>query len=65
MAAYWKEQQNKELITLIIKWFELIQLLATDRKNSGGYTMSEQHTLDEIRVLAKDAVSYIKTINEG
>ena len=56
----WKDEQNKELNAHIIDWLEHIQQLASDRKNAGGHTMSEQHTLDEIRVLAKDAVFYIK-----
>ena len=49
--------EDKELIQ---SWFAHIEQLATDRKTATGAVMDLQHTLDEIRCLARDSQYYIK-----
>lgn len=44
---------------LIIKWLDSIIQKATDRKTANGIEMSPEDTLNEIKVLAKDAKEYI------
>ena len=59
---------QEENTSLIIKWFEHIEQMATDRKTLNGFVMNYQETLDEIRCLAKESKEYVKmfmTKNEG
>ena len=51
---------QEENISLIIKWFEHIEQMATDRKTLNGFVMNYQETLDEIRCLAKESKDYVK-----
>ena len=44
---------------LIIKWLDSIIQKTTDRKAANGIEMSPEDTLNEIKVLAKDAKEYI------
>lgn len=44
---------------LIIKWLDSIIQMATDRNTANGIEMSPEDTLNEIKVLAKDAKEYI------
>ena len=44
---------------LIIKWLDDIIQKASDRKTANGIEMSPEDTLNEIKVLAKDAKEYI------
>lgn len=48
---------NKELI---LEWFAHVEQLATDRKTANGEVMGLQHTLDEIRCLARDCQHYVQ-----
>jgi len=50
-------QEEKELITY---WFEHIAQIADDRKTANGVVMEDWAALDEIKVLAKDSVYFIK-----
>lgn len=45
---------------LILEWFAHVEQLATDRKTANGEVMSLQHTLDEIRCLARDSQHYVQ-----
>jgi hypothetical protein len=49
-----------ENISLIVKWFEHIEQLATDRKTQNGFVMEYQDTLDEIKCLAKRSKEYVE-----
>lgn len=49
-----------ENISLIVKWFEHIEQLATDRKTQNGFIMEYQDTLDEIKCLAKRSKEYVE-----
>ena len=49
-----------ENISLIVKWFEHIEQLATDRKTQNGFVMEYQDTLDEIKCLAKQSKEYVE-----
>ena len=51
------KQEEKELITY---WFEHIAQIADDRKTANGVVMEDWAALDEIKVLAKESVYYIK-----
>lgn len=51
---------QEENISLIIKWFEHIEQMATDRKTANGFVMNEQETLDEIKCLAKQSREYVE-----
>ena len=44
----------------IIYWFEHIAQIADDKKTATGIVMEDWAALDEIKVLAKDSVDYIK-----
>jgi hypothetical protein len=55
-----KLKTKEENISLIIKWFDHIQQLATDRKTVNGFVMEYQDTLDEIKCLAKQSKEYVK-----
>lgn len=43
----------------IIYWFEHIAQIADDRMTAAGHRMTDAHALDEIKVIAKDSISYI------
>ena len=49
-----------ENISFIVKWFEHIEQLATDRKTQNGFVMEYQDTLDEIKCLAKQSKEYVE-----
>jgi hypothetical protein len=51
---------QEENISLIVKWFEHIAQLATDRKTVNGFVMDYQDTLDEIKCLAKQSKEYVE-----
>lgn len=57
----------EENISLIIKWFDHIEQLATDRKTLTGFVMSHQDALDEIKCLAKESKEYVEMfmVNEN
>ena len=44
----------------IIRWFEYIAQLATDRKNPYGFVMKDSDALDEIKVKAEQCAQLIK-----
>lgn len=50
-------QEDKENI---ICWFEHIAQIADDRKTANDVVMEDWAALDEIKVIAKDSVYYIK-----
>ena len=58
---------QEENISLIIKWFDHIEQLATDRKTLNGFVMDYQDTLDEIKCLAKRSKEYVEMfmVNEN
>lgn len=62
-----KLKTQEENISLIIKWFDHIQQLATDRKTVNGFVMDYQDTLDEIKCLAKQSKEYVEMfmVNEN
>lgn len=62
-----KLKPQEENISLIIKWFDHIQQLATDRKTVNGFVMDYQDTLDEIKCLAKQSKEYVEMfmVNEN
>lgn len=62
-----KLKTQEENISLIIKWFDHIQQLATDRKTVNGFVMEYQDTLDEIKCLAKQSKEYVEMfmVNEN
>jgi hypothetical protein len=62
-----KLKTKEENISLIIKWFDHIQQLATDRKTVNGFVMEYQDTLDEIKCLAKQSKEYVEMfmVNEN
>jgi hypothetical protein len=47
-------------MSLIVKWFEHIEQLATDRKTQNGFVMDKQETLNEIKCLAKHSKEYVE-----
>ena len=49
-----------ENISLIVKWFEHIEQLATDRKTQNGFVMDKQETLNEIKCIAKHSREYVE-----
>lgn len=49
-----------ENMSLIVKWFDHIEQLATDRKTQNGFVMDKQETLNEIKCLAKHSKEYVK-----
>ena len=49
----------KEELGFIQLWFDSIRELAQKRRNSNGYYMSAERTLEEIAVKAKDASEYV------
>lgn len=53
-------QASSVQIELIRGWFAHIEQLATDRKTLNGVVMSDSHTLDEIRCLARNCQEYIR-----
>lgn len=44
---------------LVLKWLDSIIEMAGTRKTANGVTMCAEDTLEEIKVLAKDAKEYI------
>ena len=58
---------QEENISLIIKWFDHIEQLATDRKTVNGFVMDKQETLNEIKCLAKQSKEYVEIfmVNEN
>ena len=56
------DKKNKDEISLIIKWFEHIEQLATDRKTANGFVMNHQETLNEIRCFAKIGKEYVECL---
>ena len=44
----------------IIKWFEYIARLATDRKTPYGFIMKDSDVLDKIKVKAEQCIQLIK-----
>ncbi len=62
-----KLKTQEENISLIIKWLDHIQQLATDRKTINGFVMDYQDTLDEIKCLAKQSKEYVEMfmVNEN
>lgn len=59
-GAEWKEKDISEELVLIRDWFKRIEQLASDRQNSNGTAMSDEHALDEIKVYAKDSAFYVE-----
>lgn len=51
---------QEENISLIIKWFDHIEQLATDRKTQNGFVMDKEETLNEIKCLAKHSKEYVE-----
>ena len=62
-----KKKTLDENISLIVKWFDHIEQLATDRKTVNGFVMEYQDTLDEIKCLAKRSKEYVEMfmVNEN
>jgi len=45
---------------LIIEWLEHIAQMADSKKTVSGKVMKDSDALNEIKVLAKDSINYIK-----
>ena len=51
---------TKEEKALLLRWFDRIAQMADDRKTLTGEVMDDAHTLDEIKVLAKESAEFIE-----
>ena len=45
---------------LVIQWFRTIMQIANDRKNANGFIMKDSDALLNIKILAKDAIEYLR-----